>query len=375
MPQLSDRRIATQEHVIRDAPRWRGPRTSAPAAELGPGHARAAHAEDTAQSVIRKHICARGSAPRRRTVACTAFVTTIYSGRSEPDRETILTPSPSRSFADLASQRPALGLTRGIGTLPAGHRQGTDRYMSLVMGRSCIARYLLQRPDDGDQDQRPPATTRDGGASRGSISRPCGHAIAGNLTPNRIATAPTSSMNTPPMSVWRVLAPILRMTRRIGVPRHLHGTRPAPAAAGTGGRRCAGPASGRFRSASVMLSRGCVLCTAESAEVPDRAALPYHPRRRPWRHIRRCAWRPRLWIARRQEAAFVRDIAGRCGSGRNIAGSATVRRRRDSQMRRRRARSQSGRHPRGPPIRRNRPGRKVVRQTFSVDAGSQPATT
>ena len=118
---------------------------------------------------------------------------------------------------------------------------------------------------------------------------------------------------------------------------------------------------------------GAACCTAESAEVPDRAAL-YHPRRRPWRH-QAVAWRPRLWMARRQEAALCQEHRRPLWLRPEHRRFADRKRRRDSRMRRRQARSRSGRHPRGPPIRPKPPRPQVVRQTTSRSTRSQPATT
>ena len=101
---------------------------------------------------------------------------------------------------------------------------------------------------------------------------------------------------------------------------------------------------------------GAACCTAESAEVPDRAAL-YRPRRRLWRH-QAVAWRPRLWMARRQEAALCQEHRWPLWLRPEHRRFADRKRRRDSRMRRRRARSRSGRHPRGPPIRPKPPRRK-----------------
>ena len=125
------------------------------------------------------------------------------------------------------------------------------------MGRSCVARYLCQRPDDGDQDQCP-ADHRapDGEHHAGIHIEPCEHAIGEPHSEQDRHRADQQHEHT--QCQCGGARPCLADDRtHRHVPRHLHVI---------GARARLGPGTGRsgvcrtriraVRSVSVMLSRG-----------------------------------------------------------------------------------------------------------------------
>ena len=178
IPRLSDERIATQEHVIATQVAWAEDfRARYP--KLGRAMRVLRTAEDTAQS--------------------TSFETYL------------------RGELGTYSERPHRA-DAGIGALPAGpparHRSICHSPWGVRALRAIFARDQMM----AIRISAPPTTAHPmANITRGSISNHASTPL-GNLTPNRIATAPTSSMNTPNVSV-AALGPVLRMTGRTGTSR------------------------------------------------------------------------------------------------------------------------------------------------------------
>ena len=170
IPRLSDERIATQEHVIATQVAWAEDfRARYP--KLGRAMRVLRTAEDTAQSTsFETYLRGELGTYSERTMALyRRFVDDLLRKGRNLTEETIAHTVASQ-VSPISPKRSRTGLTRE--SVPC--RQGTGKApidMSLVMGRSCVARYLCQRPDDAIRISAPPTPRTRWRTSRGDPYR------------------------------------------------------------------------------------------------------------------------------------------------------------------------------------------------------------